>query len=93
MSKEAGIEITRVFDAPRERLWREWTEPERFAEGVGYGPKTLQRIFRFQRMVGQLHAADTGLAGLAGYADQAHLSRESRRLAGLSPGQLARWVT
>jgi uncharacterized protein YndB with AHSA1/START domain len=27
--------ITRVFDAPRERLWREWTEPERFADWFG----------------------------------------------------------
>ena len=25
------ILITRVFEAPRERVWREWTEPERFA--------------------------------------------------------------
>ena len=32
-----GIEITRVFDAPRERVWREWTEPERFADWYG-GP-------------------------------------------------------
>lgn len=31
------IEITRVFDAPRERLWEEWTEPERFADWFG-GP-------------------------------------------------------
>ena len=30
-----GIEITRVFDAPRERVWREWTEPERFADWFG----------------------------------------------------------
>jgi len=27
--------ITRVFDAPRERLWQEWTEPERFADWFG----------------------------------------------------------
>jgi uncharacterized protein YndB with AHSA1/START domain len=27
--------ITRVFDAPRERVWREWTEPERFADWFG----------------------------------------------------------
>ncbi|HEX5619464.1 MAG TPA: SRPBCC domain-containing protein [Solirubrobacteraceae bacterium] len=32
-----GIAITRVFDAPRERVWREWTEPERFADWYG-GP-------------------------------------------------------
>jgi len=30
-----GIRITRVFDAPRERVWREWTEPERFADWYG----------------------------------------------------------
>jgi uncharacterized protein YndB with AHSA1/START domain len=29
------VEITRVFEAPRERLWREWTEPERFADWFG----------------------------------------------------------
>jgi uncharacterized protein YndB with AHSA1/START domain len=30
-----GIAITRIFDAPRERVWREWTEPERFADWFG----------------------------------------------------------
>ena len=30
-----GITITRVFDAPCERVWREWTEPERFADWFG----------------------------------------------------------
>jgi uncharacterized protein YndB with AHSA1/START domain len=34
---EAGITITRVFDAARERVWREWTEPEPFADWFG-GP-------------------------------------------------------
>ena len=33
-----GITITRVFDAPRERVWREWTEPERFSDWFG-GPE------------------------------------------------------
>jgi uncharacterized protein YndB with AHSA1/START domain len=32
---EDGIALTRVFDAPRERVWREWTEPERFADWFG----------------------------------------------------------
>ena len=32
---EPGITIVRVFDAPRERVWREWTEPERFADWFG----------------------------------------------------------
>jgi uncharacterized protein YndB with AHSA1/START domain len=35
---EAGFSITRIFDAPRERLWREWTEPEAFADWFG-GPQ------------------------------------------------------
>jgi uncharacterized protein YndB with AHSA1/START domain len=30
-----GITITRMFDAPRERVWREWTEPEAFADWFG----------------------------------------------------------
>jgi AraC-like DNA-binding protein len=69
----------------------------RFAEHVGYGPKTLQRIFRLQRVVRQLESAggDAELAGVAAsasYADQAHLSRESRRLTGLTPRQLVRWI-
>ena len=30
-----GITITRVFDAPRERVWKEWTRPEAFADWFG----------------------------------------------------------
>ena len=33
-----GFTLTRVFDAPRVRVWREWTEPERFADWFG-GPE------------------------------------------------------
>jgi uncharacterized protein YndB with AHSA1/START domain len=35
---EYGITMTRVFDAPRERVWLEWTEPSRFADWYG-GPE------------------------------------------------------
>jgi uncharacterized protein YndB with AHSA1/START domain len=35
---EYGITIRRVFDAPRERVWQEWTEPDRFADWFG-GPE------------------------------------------------------
>jgi uncharacterized protein YndB with AHSA1/START domain len=31
--------IRRVFEAPRERVWREWTEPARFADWFG-GPQS-----------------------------------------------------
>ena len=62
----------------------------RFADAVGYGPKTLQRILRFQRFLA-LAQTSTELARLAleaGYADQAHLTRECSRLAGLPPAAL-----
>ena len=67
----------------------------RFGEAVGYGPKTLQRVLRFQRFLalartpraaGRLDLA--WLAAEAGYADQAHLTRECTRLAGLPPAAL-----
>jgi uncharacterized protein YndB with AHSA1/START domain len=35
METAEGISITRVFDAPRELVWKEWTEPERFADWFG----------------------------------------------------------
>jgi len=58
----------------------------------GYGPKTLERILRLQRFLGLLRGEpDAGLALLAvdaGYADQAHLSREVRALCGMSPSAL-----
>jgi uncharacterized protein YndB with AHSA1/START domain len=37
MADQPDIEIRRTFDAPRETIWREWTEPERFADWYG-GP-------------------------------------------------------
>jgi len=67
----------------------------RFHAAVGYGPRTLQRVLRFRRFLSRLDAAGDGadlatMAFEAGYADQAHLTRESTRLAGLPPGALAR---
>jgi AraC-like DNA-binding protein len=87
----------------------------RFGDAVGYGPKTLERILRFQRFLalargtaeggslglarggaanGAAGADDRAAADLAwlaleaGYADQAHLTRECTRLAGLPPAAL-----
>jgi AraC-like DNA-binding protein len=63
----------------------------RFLAAVGYGPKTLQRVLRLRRFLAGAGSSD-GLAGAAvgaGYADQAHLSRECRALTGLTPGELA----
>jgi AraC-like DNA-binding protein len=61
---------------------------------VGYGPKTLQRVLRFRRFVSRIDACpDADLAAIAaeaGYADQAHLTRECGQLSGLTPAELAR---
>ena len=58
----------------------------------GYGPKTLDRILRFQRFLRLTDGGPRGrlavAAAQAGYADQAHLTRECQRLAGLSPAAL-----
>jgi AraC-like DNA-binding protein len=59
---------------------------------LGYGPKTLDRIFRFQRFRAlAARRRDLGLAELAaavGYADQPHLTRECVRLAAKTPAVL-----
>jgi AraC-like DNA-binding protein len=71
----------------------------RCVHAVGVSPKVLQRTLRFQGFLALAQAGATatgrrctdGMAGLAvdaGYADQAHLSRECLRLTGLTPRQL-----
>ena len=57
----------------------------------GYGPAVLRRVLRFRLAAALLHAglAPAEVAARAGYADQPHLSREVRALAGASPCQLA----
>ncbi|MEV3968620.1 helix-turn-helix domain-containing protein [Streptomyces sp. NPDC050698] len=62
----------------------------RSLSAFGYGPKTLARILRLNRA---LALAGRGVpfaetATRAGYADQAHLAREVRELAGLPLGEL-----
>lgn len=76
----------------------------RCQDRIGVGAKTLQRILRFQGFLararhaaaGDRPAADAGLATLAaaaGYADQAHLSRECVRLTGVTPRTFLRETT
>ncbi|WP_053759214.1 MULTISPECIES: helix-turn-helix transcriptional regulator [Streptomyces] len=56
----------------------------------GYGPKTLARVLRLQRALALARSgvplADTAIR--AGFADQAHLARDVRDLAGTTPGDL-----
>jgi len=65
----------------------------RFHAAAGYGPKTLARVLRFRRFVAAVDAGRTDFAAIAfdaGYADQAHLTREVTRLAGLPPAAFLR---
>ena len=71
----------------------ERTLRRRFHESFGYGPKTLDRILRYQRFLrlsNQSSSSTAVRASEAGYSDQAHLVRESRRLTGSTPRQLDR---
>lgn len=66
----------------------------RFAARVGYGPKTFQRILRLQRVLAMASGRRARplslamLAAAAGYADQAHMTREFSSLAGRTPRRL-----
>ncbi|MEV6441938.1 AraC family transcriptional regulator [Amycolatopsis sp. NPDC051716] len=63
----------------------------RCLRAVGVSPKVLQRTLRFQGFLALAQAgagSPAGLAADAGYADQAHLNRECRRLTGLTPRAL-----
>ena len=64
-----------------------------FRDHVGFGPKTLCRLARLQRVVRVIDAAMkpswARLAAQHGYADQSHLAREFREFAGTT---LTRYV-
>jgi AraC-like DNA-binding protein len=63
----------------------------RVEERFGYGPAVLRRVLRLQRLLALATGHPGQLAELAlaaGYADQAHMTRECQRLAGLSPARL-----
>lgn len=60
----------------------------RFLEEVGIAPKAMVRIARFQRALRRLRAGvpPAMVAASCGFADQPHLAREFRRIAGLPAG-------
>jgi AraC-like DNA-binding protein len=64
----------------------------RFLASVGYSPKRFQRILRFQKLLAIAKAHPSArldhVAQLAGYADQAHMTREVGQFAGVTPSTL-----
>ena len=78
----------RVADVARELVVSERQLLRRLRVSVGYGPKTLARIMRFQRLLALAQSDAASLADLAleaGYADQPHMTTEVSRLAGAPP--------
>jgi AraC-like DNA-binding protein len=83
-----------VASLPSELYISERTLRRRVQAGIGLPPKVVQRMLRFQGFLALAHGREGNpaelamLAAEAGYADQSHLTRESLRLAGLSPRAL-----
>jgi AraC-like DNA-binding protein len=80
-------ELSRALHVSDRQLQR------RLLSAVGYAPKTLHRILRFQRLLALANDAGgeaslSSLALRAGYADQAHMTRELQQLAGRAPTAL-----
>ncbi len=63
----------------------------RFRRAVGLTPKEFSRLMRLQATLRALDAGDATLTDVAldhGFADQAHATRELRRVTGLAPTRL-----
>ena len=83
---------TRISALAGEFGWSRKHLAAKFSDAIGIGPKTLSRIVRFNRALSLSRRHEDDWAGIAadcGYADQAHLVREFRQLAGETPTALA----
>ena len=83
----------RIDDVARETGWSRKRLAARFREEVGLPPKTIARLLRFERAKASLESSEgPDLARLAvecGYYDQAHLTKEFRRISGTTPAAYA----
>jgi AraC-like DNA-binding protein len=84
----AGSKID-VGDAASRLDWNARTMHRQFVAACGYGPKHLQRIMRIQETLrlANKHPNEqlAELAAAAGYADQAHMTRDFRDITGFTP--------
>jgi AraC-like DNA-binding protein len=83
----AGVPVARVAD---DAGWSPRTLQRQCQAVYGYGPAMLRRVLRFRRAVAQLRTGRplAQVAADAGYADQPHLHREIRALAGTTAASL-----
>jgi AraC-like DNA-binding protein len=81
----------RVRELAVELRWSPRRLIDRFRDHVGLPPKAAARVIRFDRAVAALRSGTPRIAEVAaacGYADQPHLTREIRALAGVTPVEL-----
>jgi AraC-like DNA-binding protein len=83
---------TVIGDLADELGWSHRRLIARYRDAVGLPPKLVARIVRFERLTAHLTrdpAIDWAAAAIAcGYFDQAHLAREVRELADITPTEL-----
>ena len=61
--KEKDLVLTRVFDAPRERVWKAWTDPRQIAQLHGIGPNARKQLRQALAAHGLSFAAERGRHG------------------------------
>lgn len=83
----------RVEDVAEEVGWTRQHLRTRFREHIGLTPKTVARLSRLARAAALMATPDAlpwaEIAARCGYADQSHLNRDFRDLAGLRPSDYA----
>jgi AraC-like DNA-binding protein len=81
-----------IGDLARDLGWSHRRLIGRFRDEVGLAPKSVARIVRFERLMALLREGPplgwARAAAACGFFDQAHLAREVRDLAGLTPTAL-----
>ncbi|KAA3449229.1 AraC family transcriptional regulator [Mesorhizobium sp. SARCC-RB16n] len=83
---------TRIASIAERLGWSRKHLADKFSDATGIGPKMLSRIVRFNRALRLSRQQTVDWADVAadcGYADQAHLVREFRVLAGETPTALS----
>ena len=82
-------QVARISALVRETGWSDYRFGRLFRRQIGMGPKRYARLMRFRGVVDAVYRCASvdwsGVAADGGYGDQAHLVREFRDFAGMTP--------